>query len=157
MRGTSNSLDRPVDNRKTCTIADVHAGASYYYKIKIHFTCNYCIYIFIILSRAKKGFGTKFATKDQLEETAQLCEKFTEIFPVLFPMNHITRKMHVLSIVAPRQIREQGCVYKMMKIEQQGEKLHKQLNDKDKQFANIKNKSQRFFYMLRELENGYYV
>ena len=62
--------------------------------------------IWTILSRAKKGFGTKFATKAQLEETAQLCEKFTEIFPVLFPMNHITRKMHVLSIVTPRQIRE---------------------------------------------------
>ena len=45
----------------------------------------------------------------------------------------------------------------MMKIEQQGEKIHKQLNDLDKQFGNIKNKAKRFFYMLRELENGYYV
>ena len=45
----------------------------------------------------------------------------------------------------------------MMKIEQQGEKLHKKLNDLDRQFGNIKNKSKRFFYMLRELENGYYA
>ena len=86
-----------------------------------------------------------------------MCEKFTEVFPVLFPSNHITRKMHVLSIVAPKQIREQGSVYRMMKIEQQGEKLHKKLNDLDRQFGNIKNKSKRFFYMLRELENGYYA
>ena len=56
-----------------------------------------------------------------------------------------------------KQIREQGSVYKMMKIEQQGEKLHKKLNDVDRQFGNIKNKSKIFFYMLRELENGYYV
>ena len=65
--------------------------------------------------------------------------------------------MHVLRIVAPKQIREQGAVYKMMKIEQQGEKIHKQLNDLDRQFGNIKNKAKSFFYMLRELENGYYV
>ena len=53
--------------------------------------------------------------------------------------------MHVLSIVAPKQIREQGAVYKMMKIEQQGEKIHKQLNDLDREFGYIKNKAKRFF------------
>ena len=113
--------------------------------------------IWEILSTAKKGFSTKNATKAQLEETAQIYAKFTEVFPMLFPSNHITRKMHVLSIVAPKQIREQGAVYKMMKIEQKGEQIHKQLNDLDSQFSNIKNKSKRFFYMLRELENKYYV
>ena len=113
--------------------------------------------IWDILSNAKKGFSQKNATKGELEETAKICEKFTEVFPMLFPSNHITRKMHVLSIVAPKQIREQGAVYKMMKIEQQGEKIHKQLNDLDRQFGNIRNKAKRFFYMLRELENGYYV
>ena len=92
-----------------------------------------------------------------MEDTAQICEKFTEVYAVLFPLNHITRKIHVLSIVAPRKIREQGAVYRMMKIEQQGKKIHKQLNDLDRQFGNIRNKSQRYFYMLRELENGYYV
>ena len=113
--------------------------------------------IWDILSAAKKGFSTKNSSKAKLEETAKVCEKFTEAFPVLFPSNNITRKMHVLSIIAPKQIREQGSVYKMMKIEQQGVKLHKKLNDLDRQFGNIKNKSKRFFYMLRELENGYYV
>ena len=113
--------------------------------------------IWDILSNAKKGFSQKNATKAQLEATAKVCETFTEVFPMLFPSYNITRKMHVLSIVAPKQIREQGAVYKMMKIEQQGEKIHKQLNDLDRQFGNIKNKAKRFFYMLRELENGYYV
>ena len=101
--------------------------------------------IWDILSAAKKGFSTKNSSKAQLEQTAKVCEKFTEAFPVLFPSNNITRKMHVLSIIAPKQIREQGSVYKMMKIEQQGEKLHKKLNDLDRQFGNIKNKSKDSF------------
>ena len=57
--------------------------------------------------------------------------------------------MHVLSIVAPRQIRDQGCVYKMLKIEQAGEVLHKTLNGLDLQFGNEKDKSKRYFKMLR--------
>ena len=65
--------------------------------------------------------------------------------------------MHVLSIVAPMQIREQGCVYKMLKIEQAGEVLHKTLNGLDKQFGNDKDKCKRYFQMLRELENSYYI
>ena len=115
------------------------------------------IKIWTILSTSKKGFSRKNPTKEQLEETASTCEKFTEIFPVLFPTTHITRKMHVLSIVAPMQIREQGCVYKMLKIEQAGEVLHKTLNALDLQFGNEKDKSKRYFQMLRELENSYYV
>ena len=58
--------------------------------------------------------------------------------------------------VAPMQIREQGCVYKMLKIEQAGEVLHKTLNALDLQFGNEKDKSKRYFQMLRELENLYY-
>ena len=84
-------------------------------------------------------------------------EKFTELFPVLFPDTHITRKMHVLSIVAPVQIRKQRSVYKMLKIEQAGEVLHKTLNKYDLQFANEKNISKKYFRMLRELENSYYI
>ncbi len=88
---------------------------------------------------------------------ARICEQFTEVFLVLFLQNHITRKMHVLSIVAPMQIRQQWIVYKMLKIEQAGEVLHKKLNDLDTQFNNEKDLSQRYFKMLRELENKYYV
>ena len=81
-----------------------------------------------ILSTARKGFSKQNATTEELEETAQTCEKFTEIFPVLFPQTNITRKMHCFSIIAPRQIREQRCVYKMLKIEQAGEVLDTKLN-----------------------------
>ena len=65
--------------------------------------------------------------------------------------------MHCLSIVARRQIREQASVYKMLKIEQAGEVLHKKLNKLDLQFGNEKDKGKRFYQMLRELENSYYV
>ena len=74
---------------------------------------------------------------------------------MLFPQTHITRKMHCLSIVAPRQIREQASVYKMLKIEQAEEVLHKKLNKLDLQFGNEKDKGKRFYQ--RELENSYYV
>ena len=113
--------------------------------------------IWKILSSARKGFSVKNATKEQLEDTARTCEKLTEVFPVLFPDTNISRKMHCFSIVAPQQIRKQGIVYKMLKIEQAGEVLHKTLNQLDLQFGNEKNVSKKFFKMLRELENSYYV
>ena len=94
---------------------------------------------------------------EEREQTAQACEKFTEIFLVLFSENHLTRKMHVLGIVAPMQIRTQEIVYKMLKVEKAGEVLDKKLNDLDTQFNNEKDLSERFFKMLRELENTYYV
>ena len=45
----------------------------------------------------------------------------------------------------------------MLKIEQAGEVLHKTLNKYDLQFANEKNISKKYFRMLRELENSYYI
>ena len=80
------------------------------------------------MSKARRGLATKNATPRQTEETAQLCEKFTKVFPILYPNESITRKMHVLSIVAPKQIRKFKCYYKMLKMEQMGEYLHCKLN-----------------------------
>ena len=69
-----------------------------------------------------------------MEATAKTCESFTEVYPLLFPNNHISRKMQVLSIVAPKQIRKQGAVYKMLEIEQQRKKIHHEMNVKEDQF-----------------------
>ena len=44
-------------------------------------------------------------TKDQQEETAQAMEEFGKFFPVHFKRN-LTRKMNILSIVGPRQVRD---------------------------------------------------
>ena len=48
-------------------------------------------------------------------------------------------------------------MYKMLKIEQQGEKLHMELNEIEKKFKNIRNKSEKYYLMLRELESRYYA
>ena len=60
---------------------------------------------------------TKSASQAVLGKGAQQCEKFVEIYPVLFPKESITRKMHVLICILPIYIRH-GSVYKFMKIEQ---------------------------------------
>ena len=43
--------------------------------------------------------------KDQQEETAQAMEEFGKFFPVHFKRN-LPRKMNILSIVGPRQVRD---------------------------------------------------
>ena len=100
---------------------------------------------------------TPNAKKEQIEDAATKCEKFTAAFPMLFPQNNITRKMHALSIVLPRQIRKDGIFYKMLKIEQMGESLHQKLNTLETRYANVWPKSKRYFLMLEELENSYYI
>ena len=52
------------------------------------------------------------------------------------------------------QIRQQGIVYKMLKVKQAWEVLHKKLNDLDTKFNNEKDLSQRYYKMLWELENN---
>ena len=84
--------------------------------------------IWKILSEARKALSTPNANREQIEDAASKCEKFTAAFPMLFPNHNITRKMHSLSIVLPRQIRQDGIFYKMLKIYQMGESLHQKLN-----------------------------
>ena len=98
-------------------------------------------------------FSTPSPTKEQAEKGAQLCESFGEFYPVFFPENNLTRKMHSLSYVFPRFIREQNICYKMLKLEQEGERLHHVLNEIERRYENIKNKPLRYFYMLLEYEN----
>ena len=111
--------------------------------------------LLMILHLVKSNYRT--TTTEQLEKTAVECAKFTNIFPVLFPEENITRKMHVLSIVAPKQIKEQKLAYKMFKVEQMGESIHKTFNELERRFANQFNKSQQYYLMLREYENLLYV
>ena len=109
------------------------------------------------MSEARKAICTPNANREQIEDAATKCEKFTAAFPMLFPQNNITRKMHALSIVLPRQIRKDGIFYKMLKIEQMGESLHQKLNTLETRYANVRPKSKRYFLMLQELENSYYI
>ena len=89
---------------------------------------------------------------EEREAAAQSCEKFTKRFPVLFKRS-MTRKMHVLSVVLPRDIRATGDYYKYLRLEQAGEKMHHILNELEIQYGNVKNQAYRFYLMIKEVEN----
>ena len=83
-----------------------------------------------------------------------MCQKIfrTKTYPVNFPFHYITRKMHVLSCVMPKFVR-QGTTYKFLKIEQKAENLHCVFNNIERRFLYQKNKAKRYFLMLKEYEN----
>ena len=109
--------------------------------------------VFSIVANCRKRFSTKFASDKFHQRTANICQSFTKRFPILFPDQSITCKMHVLSIVAPKQIREQKMLYKILKVER-GENLHCKLNKLQRQYTNMTN---RMFYMFKEYETSLYV
>ena len=59
--------------------------------------------------------------------------------------------MHVFSNVLPKQIREKGEYYEYIKLEQEGESLHHQLNELEIQFACVKNQALHYFLINKEL------
>ena len=80
--------------------------------------------VFSIIANCRKSFSKKFKTAKyykKLPKPANLTLKG-------FPENSITRKMHMLSNVAPKQIREQKIVYKILKLVERVENLHCKLN-----------------------------
>ena len=87
------------------------------------------------------------------EEAAKLCEKFGEVLPINCPDENISRKSHSLVFVFPKFIREQNLCYKMLKLEQAGEKLHSTLNELERLLCRIKNKETRYWILLKEYEN----
>ena len=66
------------------------------------------------------------------------------------PPWYTPRKGHVLSVVFPKYIRS-GTVYRYLKIEHAGENIHTKYNRLEKKHNNQKNRSQRFFLVIRDL------
>ena len=78
-------------------------------------------------------------------------EEFGKLFPVHFKRN-LTRKMNILSIVGPRQVREDPYFFKYLKLEQAIERAHVLLNKLEKRFENIKNQTEKNYLMIREFK-----
>ena len=76
-------------------------------------------------------------TDDENENLANEMSKFTEIFPILFPGENITRKMHVFSLILPIFVRTFKMTHKLLKLEQATESLHHKLNILEQQNLNI--------------------
>ena len=56
-------------------------------------------------------------------------------------------------MVFPNFIRQQNICYKMLKLEQEGERLHHVLKMIEKKYLNVKNKPLRYFYLIKDYEN----
>ena len=81
---------------------------------------------------------------EQREKTALALEEFGKYFPVHFFRN-LTRKMHILSVIAPEQVRRNGNFYKYLKLEQETERAHHILNLLEVRFECVKNKAMKYF------------
>ena len=91
-------------------------------------------------------------TVEQREKTAQACEEFGKYFPVHFT-RPFTRKMHIISFVAPNQIRKDGDFSKYLKLEQEIERAHHVLNILERRFESVKNKAVKYYLMIKEFKN----
>ena len=65
----------------------------------------------------------------------------------------MTRKMNILCIEAPKQIREDGDFFKYLKMEQEIERAHNVLNTLERQFECVKNKVEKYYFMIRAYKN----
>ena len=103
-------------------------------------------------------FAKRDPTDEECEVAAQVCEEWCQLYPVYFPRRNLTRKMVEWSIVMPRFIREKkGFMNTVLRLEQEGEHLHQVLNSLETRFKSVYNKHERYFLILRELENKHYA
>ena len=79
------------------------------------------------------------------------------LFPIFFPRN-ITRKIIEYSLVMPRYIREKrGLMNKILRLEQEGERLHSEYNTIEGSYKCIFNKATRYYLMIEQYENKLYA
>ena len=64
--------------------------------------------LWTIISNIDKLMSLRSPTPQENESLARECEKWCEVFPVLFPKRSLTRKMIEMSLVMPKFIREQS-------------------------------------------------
>ena len=77
-------------------------------------------------------FQPQFFSKPEVSSVekffaAENLKKFTCRFPILFPNQNITRKMHILSFVLPNLIENDtsdNMTHKYLKVEQAGERFY---------------------------------
>ena len=59
--------------------------------------------------------------------------------------------MDVLSLTFPEIIQDKKSLFLYLKMEQEGERLYKRLNDLERKYISVKNKGDNFFLMIRDL------
>ena len=110
--------------------------------------------IWLIQSKCFQLVSKQFISELENEELALEMEKFTFMFPLLFPQENITRKMHVFSMILPGFVRKFKMAYLMLKLEQYTESMHNKLNQAEIRNRNIKNSGKRLLNCIQQLENN---
>ena len=85
-------------------------------------------------SKNYKYFSTPKTNQTEKEEAVLISASFTKKYPVYFEDGSITHKMHLIGFVIPKVIRNDksdNIMYKIVKVEQAGEKLHQKWNTLD--------------------------
>ena len=117
--------------------------------------------LFQILSKNHEYFGKENTSEYEKKAAAENAAAFTKKLPFHFPSVPITRKMHILGfVVAPiiANDKSQNICYKMLRIEQLGEKIHAIWNLLHRtRFFSIRNGCQRLLNTFMEYENSLYV
>ena len=107
-----------------------------------------------ILTDCDTYFSVKDPTKEDIKKLIVACELFCKQFPKNFPTKNITRKMDCLSLILPLIIKEKGSnLYKYLKMEQEGERIHQRIKKLDQKYTNVRDKTERYYLIIRDLEN----
>ena len=110
------------------------------------------------LTKGDQHFSIRDPTPEESENCAKECEEWCKVFPVFFPNRNITRKMIEYSLVLPRFIREKkGLMNKILRLEQEGERLHSEYNNIENSYKCIYNRATRFWLMIENYENKLYA
>ena len=117
--------------------------------------------LFLILSKNNEYYAKPKTREFEKKAAAENAAAFTKKLPFYFPSVSITRKMHILGfVIAPiiANDKSQNICYKMLKIEQLGEKIHAIWNLLHRtRFFSIRNGCQRLLNTFMEYENSLYV
>ena len=117
--------------------------------------------LWMILSLNHKYFSTPKTTSVEKEKAASTSASFTKKYPVYFNNASITHKMHITGFVIPKEIRNyktDNILYKILKVEQAGERLHQKWNMLTQtRFFAVTNGCDKLLYTFLEYENNLYI
>ena len=93
----------------------------------------------------------KMLTGEELTNLKRHCLKFGEIYPQHFPESPcLIRKMHALTFHVPSFAEDHGTIG--LFSEEEGETIHKIVNEKLRQYSNVRAPSQRNRLIHQDLE-----
>ena len=92
--------------------------------------------LFGIFAEIQPLLFSKILTNEQVAQVKELCTRFGEKYPIHFPDESITRKIHELVFDVPRFLEKHRLIGRM--TEEEGESLHNSVNQEIRQLASVR-------------------